>query len=188
MITQAKPMLSVVALLGTLATAPVQAGDFNLEFEAQVIDLVNEIRQDEGLSLLTLDSRLRDAALAHSIDMAETPCFSHDSCDGTNWAARIWSYYPPASGIGENIAAGYFSPDAVVDAWMNSAGHRANILNEDWLGIGVGYYYLAGSPYGHYWTQDFGTLQPVPEAQTYALMLAGLGLVGLMARRRAGRA
>ena len=65
------------------------------------------------------------------------------------------------SGAGENIAAGYASPEDVMDGWMNSQGHRANILNCAFRDIGVGYVYLANDTgqvnYRHYWTQDFGT-------------------------------
>ena len=57
--------------------------------------------------------------------------------------------------MGENIAAGYPTPAAVMDAWMNSAGHRANILNCAFAEIGVGH--ATGGPFGAYWTQDFGT-------------------------------
>ena len=67
---------------------------------------------------------------------------------------------------------------------MNSPGHRANILSADYKAIGVGYYKLDTSSYRHYWTQDFGTLAPVPEPTTYGLLLAGLGLITLAARRK----
>lgn len=173
------------ALATSLASLSAQAGTFNSTFEQQVIDLVNQIRLDKNLGILGNDIRLHDAAIAHSIDMAETPCMQHDSCNGTVWSDRIWTYYPVPSGIGENIAAGYTTPTEVVTAWVNSPGHYANILEPSWQGIGVGYYFEASAPYGHYWTQDFGTLLPVPEADTYAMMLAGLGMVGFMARRRA---
>jgi len=176
---------ALFALLVTfgLGTGVASAQTYNTSFEQQVIALVNDIRADAGLSTLVEDTDLLAAARAHSLDMATNDCFSHDSCNGTDWADRIYSYYD-GSGIGENIAAGFTTPEAVVTAWMNSAGHRANILDADWLGIGVGYVYVAGSDYGHYWTQDFGTLAPVPEAESWAMLLAGLGLMAGIARRR----
>lgn len=149
-------------------------------FEAEVLALVNAERSKENLSALSFDARLQASAEAHSLDMATNNCFQHNSCDGTDWATRVGGYYP-GGGFGENIASGYTTPKAVVSAWMNSTGHKENILNADYQGIGIGYYQA-----GHYWTQDFGTLaaQPVPEPETYAMLLAGLGLLGAVARRR----
>lgn len=155
-------MLTISILMAALST-PIQAGSFNTIFEQQVIGLVNDIRLDMNLSLLGHDYRLRDAAIAHSMDMASTPCFQHESCDGTLSSTRVWSYYPQPSGIGENIAAGYITPEEVVTGWVNSPGHYANIVNPIWNGIGVGYYFEESSPYQHYWTQNFGTLPPVAE-------------------------
>lgn len=154
-------------------------------FEAEVLALVNTERSNAGLSALAFDARLQASAEAHSFDMATNNCYGHNSCDGTDWRTRVGSNYT-GGGFGENIAAGYDTPQAVVAGWMNSTGHKANILNANYLGMGIGYSYQAGTTYGHYWTQDFGTLaaQPVPEPETYAMLLAGLGLLGAVARRR----
>lgn len=149
------------SLLMAALSPPIHAGSLDTGFELEVIQLVNAIRANQGLSALGLDYRLRDAARAHSMDMAVTPCFQHESCDGTSFETRVWSYYPQPSGIGENIAAGQVSPQAVVDDWVNSPVHYANIINTNWNGIGVGYYFEETSPYGHYWTQNFGTLPPL---------------------------
>lgn len=177
------PAAAVLAATAALP-AVAQADYFSAEFEGAVIELVNLERANAGLGALSFDNRLQAAARAHAHDMASNGCFSHNSCDGGVWSERIYSYYPLA-GIGENIAAGYSTAAAVVAGWMDSAGHRANILNPDWLGIGVGYYYLGSSDYRHYWVQNFGTLAPVPEPHAYAMLLAGLGLLGFAARRRA---
>ena len=180
---------AALALALALAALPqtATANYYSPEFEMQVIELVNQERALEGLAALGFDLRLRDAARSHSFDMAVNGCTGHASCDGTEWFERVWDFYPQNAGIGENVAAGYDTPAAVVTAWMGSPGHRANILNTNWQGIGVGYYYLAGSEYSHYWTQNFGTLAPIPEPEAYAMMLAGLGLLGFVAHRR-GRA
>lgn len=106
---------------------------------------------------LTLNAALRDAARAHSEDMATHNYFSHTSYDGRTFSQRVSSAgYTGASPWGENIAAGQASPAAVVNGWMGSAGHCANIMNPGFRAIGVGYAYRAASNYGHYWTQDFG--------------------------------
>ncbi len=99
------------------------------------------------------DVRLATAALLHSEDMARHAYFSHTSLDGrTPWdriRAQGYDY-----GSAENIAAGNATPAAVMTAWMNSSGHRANILNcSSRASASVS---PAGGPYGTYWTQDFG--------------------------------
>ena len=83
--------------------------------------------------------------------------FEHDSLDGREFGDRMREAgfdgeYP----WGENIAAGQSTPAAVVNGWMSSSGHCANIMNPGYRAIGVGYAYSAASNYGHYWTQDFG--------------------------------
>jgi len=119
---------------------------------AQVVQLVNSERSKAGCSPLTVNAKLTKAAQAHSEDMAAHRTMSHTGSDGSSPGDRItaagysWSMY------GENVAYGYSTPQSVMTAWMNSPGHRANILNCSFKEIGVGY---AGP--GDYWTQDFGT-------------------------------
>ncbi len=121
---------------------------------AQVVRLVNVARADAGCAPLHVDARLATAARLHSEDMAKKNYFSHTSLDGRSpWdrmGAQGYSY-----GSGENIAAGYSTPEAVMSGWMKSSGHRANILNCSSRAIGVGV--AKGGSYGTYWTQDFGT-------------------------------
>jgi hypothetical protein len=115
---------------------------------------------------------LNRSARAHSEDMARTPCWGHDSCDGTSWSVRIRSYYSLSGGIGENIAAGYpapADPRFAMNMWLcdesgsaccadgaSCDGHRRNMMSGSWRALGTGYGYAAGSPYQNYWTQDFG--------------------------------
>jgi hypothetical protein len=144
------------ALLGIVLALIVLARPGLADFESDVIDLVNVERQAEGLHPLAYDAQLTTAARLHSQDMAQRNYFDHDSLDGTKFYERILDAGYEYSTCGENIAAGYSSPEAVVDAWMNSSGHRANILNSSFCDIGVGYVNVPGSAYQYYWTQDFG--------------------------------
>jgi hypothetical protein len=119
---------------------------------------------------------LNGSARAHSVDMAVTPCWGHDSCDGTGWSTRIRSYYTLSGAMGENIAAGPADPRTAMNMWLCDAtggaccadgvscdGHRRNIMSGSWRALGTGYGYAAGSPYQHYWTQDFGGASDAPE-------------------------
>ncbi|MFD9333306.1 sigma-70 family RNA polymerase sigma factor [Streptomyces sp. NPDC060028] len=123
---------------------------------AQVVALVNSERAAAGCGPLKEDSQLRAAAQGHSDDMAKRSFFSHTNPDGadpgqrTTAAGYRWSTY------GENIAQGQQTPQQVMDAWMKSPGHRANILNCSFKDIGVGIHQGAGGPW---WTQNFGARQ-----------------------------
>lgn len=120
----------------------------------QVLTLVNAQRAKAGCRALRVDLRLQRAALAHSVDMAKRRYFSHTSLDGRTFVDRIRAQGYPGRRLGENIAAGYRTPSAVMTAWMKSPGHRANILDCRYTAIGIGV--TTGGPYGVYWTQDFG--------------------------------
>ena len=143
---------------GVRAMAPMNE---STNMANEVLELVNLERQIQKLHPLQSDSRLQAAASGHSRDMAEQNYFDHTSLDSRTPAMRIsqagysWSTY------GENIAAGYPTPAAVMAGWMNSSGHRANILNSAFCDLGVGYAYAAESTYGAYWTQNFGRQQGV---------------------------
>jgi hypothetical protein len=120
-------------------------------FERQVFVLVNQERSKYNLAPLSEDDRLSSAARAHSQDMSDNNLLSHVSSDGRTAGDRItaagyrWNLY------GENIARGYGSPEVVMNGWMSSSGHRANILNPSFCDLGVGHV-----PTGNYWTQNFG--------------------------------
>lgn len=116
----------------------------------QVVDLTNAERRDAGCGSLRTDPQLTAAAQGHSEDMAERGYFDHESRDGRDFVdrARAEGHEQPG---GENIAAGQRTAAAVVAAWMDSPGHRRNILDCDFSTIGVGY-----EPRGHHWVQNFG--------------------------------
>jgi uncharacterized protein YkwD len=134
----------------------------NAEYEQQVVDLVNLERANRGLPPYKRVTALDEAARYHSADLGQDNYFDHNTYDRVNgnlvyvcdtWT-RIGKYYAGASG--ENIAAGYSTPQSVMNGWMNSTGHRNNILSTHSREIGVGYANQSGSDYYHYWTQDFG--------------------------------
>ena len=126
--------------------------------EQRLLDLVNAARASAGCPALTPDSRLSAAALEHSRDMANRSYFEHTSPDGiTPWSRMLAAGYQ-FSLAGENIAAGYSNVDAAFNGWMNSAGHRSNILNCSFRNMGLGLVNQPGSPWTYYWTQAFGTL------------------------------
>jgi uncharacterized protein YkwD len=124
--------------------------------EQEVVRLVNLEREIANLHPLAWDNALGAAAWDHSTDMAQQDYFSHTSLDGRQFNQRITAAGYPYSTGGENIACGYSTPQAVMNGWMNSSGHRANILNASFCDIGVGYAFESASSYRYYWTQDFG--------------------------------
>ncbi|MFD9521392.1 CAP domain-containing protein [Streptomyces sp. NPDC059979] len=119
---------------------------------AQVLALVNQERAAAGCSAVALNAKLTKAAQDHSADMASHSNMSHTGSDGSDPGTRItragytWRTY------GENVAYGYSTPEKVMEGWMNSQGHRENILNCAFKEIGIG----LAQP-GNYWTQAFGT-------------------------------
>lgn len=119
-------------------------------YEQEVIRLVNEIRIQNGLNALTHDWELSRVARYKSQDMKDNRYFSHTSPVYGSHFQMIRSFGISFRSAGENIAKGYASPQAVVNGWMNSSGHRANILNPGYTHIGVGF--VSG---GNYWTQMF---------------------------------
>ena len=127
----------------------------------QVVELTNAERAKADLQPLKLNDRLTGAALDHSNDMAHDDFFSHTGVDGSTVSDRVKNSSYEYSTAGENIAAGQTSAAEVVEDWMNSPGHRANILNPNYTEIGVGYEYLENDTgkfnYERYWTQVFGT-------------------------------
>jgi hypothetical protein len=147
-------VISILLLLVGVAQA---------DFESEVIELVNVERETRNLHPLSYSVELTVAARRHSQDMGDQNYFNHTSLDGREFNERIADAGYDYRNCGENIAAGYATPAAVVEGWMNSDGHRANILDPDYCDIGVGYAAVAGSQYYHYWTQDFGRRAGVTE-------------------------
>jgi len=120
-------------------------------FIKEVVDLVNAERAKEGLSPLTLDIKVQAAAQVRATECEQS--FSHTRPDGSSFATALKEQNVSYRGAGENIAWGQRSPQAVMNAWMNSAGHRVNIMNPNFTSIGVGYYQNANGT--NYWCQLF---------------------------------
>jgi Ca2+-binding RTX toxin-like protein len=132
----------------------------NSAFEQEVLRLTNEFRQQNNLDPLSIDQNLEKAADLHTQNMANKDFFSHTGKDGSKpWDRAKTAGYESGT-IGENIAAGYTTPQSVVNGWINSPGHRANMLNPNYNEIGLGHYLLQNDTgqvnYRNYWTQLFG--------------------------------
>lgn len=128
-----------------------------LDWEEEIAELVNAKRAENNLPPLKLNIALSNGARYHAADMLQDDYFEHNSFDRIDgslqqaclWYERISKFYSGGS-LGENIAFGYPNPTAVMNGWMNSSGHRANILNANFQELGVGYY-------ERYWGQNFGS-------------------------------
>lgn len=126
-------------------------------WEHEVLELTNAEREAYGLDPLVWNEKLADLARAHSQDMVDRGFFSHNNPDGKTPFDRMREAGIDYSAAAENIAAGQASPEDVVESWMNSQGHRDNILNPKLKELGVGL--ARGGEYGIYWTQNFVTFK-----------------------------
>lgn len=133
--------------------APTVAPEDTTEatFAEQVVKLVNKERAKAGLKELTLDKTIESAALIRAKEIVQS--FSHTRPNGSNFSTVLKEQGITYRGAGENIAWGQKSPEEVMKAWMNSDGHRANILNPNFTKIGVGHYQNAKGT--NYWAQLF---------------------------------
>ena len=121
-----------------------------LSYEEQIVVLVNKERAKENLPALTLSKKLSDVAKAKSQDMHDKKYFSHTSPTYGSPFEMMTAFGISYRSAGENIASGYATPEKVMQGWMNSQGHKENIMNKSFTQIGVGY--VAD---GNYWTQMF---------------------------------
>lgn len=149
--------LIVIAGAGVVTAAPAQAATGDA---ATVFSLTNAQRTKAGLKPLISDAALDEAAQAWAQQLAKSCTFTHST---SSWrAARVaaagWS------ATGENIAAGYATPAAVVTGWMGSPGHKANILDSRYTGVGIGF--AKGTCYSSYWVQIFGWTKTAAPAGT----------------------
>ncbi|MBQ7363219.1 MAG: SafA/ExsA family spore coat assembly protein [Clostridia bacterium] len=134
---------------GQVLTIPTLASAVS-DYESEVVRLVNVERTKRGLSPLSHNWQLSRVARYKSLDMKQNGYFSHTSPTYGSPFQMMKSFGITYRTAGENIAKGQTTPAAVVSGWMNSSGHRANILNSSFTEIGVGYV-----AEGNYWTQMF---------------------------------
>jgi uncharacterized protein YkwD len=148
-------LLAVCLLLPSLLNSSLaKAGDNVWD----LVDAMNQARQENGLAPLQTDQRLLNSSATHARDMAQRNYFSHFTPEGWDAGLRIYGWgYPRSAGIGENIAGGHPDPWSVVQGWLASPGHRANLLNPAYKTVGAGHYYQPGSTYVNYWVGHYGT-------------------------------
>lgn len=114
----------------------------------RVLALINIEREERGLARLIMDEKLSRAAHAHAVDMSHRGYFSHTSPNGLGMTSRLRKAGASYSSAGENIARGHDSAVSVVDGWMNSRGHRRNILQRAFRKVGI-------ARFNNYWVQNF---------------------------------
>ncbi|WP_369716905.1 CAP domain-containing protein [Leptotrichia sp. HSP-536] len=126
----------------------------NNNFQMEVVRLVNIERRKRGIASLSVSNELSKATAIRADEISRK--YSHTRPDGSSYLTVLKTAGYMHSYVGENIAAGQKSPEEVMNAWMNSSGHRANILNPNYTEMGVGFTYATNSIYGTYWVQLFG--------------------------------
>ena len=150
----ANPQLSNPHMIYPGQTISIPDGDITAQsFTYEVVNLVNQERATAGLAPLKENWELSRVARYKSEDMVAKNYFSHTSPTYGSPFQMINDFGISYKAAGENIAAGQKTPAEVVEAWMNSEGHRKNIMSNTFTEIGVGY--VKGGSYGHYWTQMF---------------------------------
>jgi uncharacterized protein YkwD len=150
--------LAICILVALGGSASPASADPQLDSEEQAfVILINNYRQANGLGPLTIDWEMQASSDWMSNDMGVKAYFSHtDSLGRDPWTRMCAFGYCYNTWMGENIAAGFTTARSVFCAWQNSPGHNANMLGANYTAMGISRVYTAGSPYGWYWTNDFG--------------------------------
>jgi len=149
------PVIAVLALAAIAGSARPAAA---LDGEEQAfLGMINQYRAQNGLGALTASGTLNTASLWMSQDMGANAYFSHTDSQGRDPFTRMAAFgYGHNTWKGENLAAGADSAQSAFDLWKGSPGHNANMLNGNFKAIGIGRANVPGSPFGWYWTTDFG--------------------------------
>ncbi|MCE9684316.1 CAP domain-containing protein [Halomonas alkalisoli] len=159
------PKLANALLLGFATIGPLHAGDCEPDDRQRaMLDRVNEARSEarqcgdeefEAAEPLAWSCRLEEASEAHSRDMAENEFFSHADADDVGVNDRVSDTGYDWMAVGENIAAGQADVATVIEGWLSSPGHCANIMNDEFTEMGAAVVEAQGSDYSPYWTQVF---------------------------------
>jgi uncharacterized protein YkwD len=176
-------LVVVTLLLGVAFASPALAVSYSAE-EIAFVQLLNEYRVSKGLQPLLVSDMISEACDRHNSDMGKYRFFDHYTVQSdwfaagaSPWDRMAASGYNYNTAKGENIAAGYSTASAVFTGWKNSSGHNQNMLSSSFKVVGVSMVYVSGSPYGYYWTTDFGgyvdpTAHSVGSAPTTTTTLA----------------
>lgn len=130
----------------------------NYDYAAEVLELINKERAAAGLDPVSYNETLASHAQQRAAEI--DVLFAHDRPNGRGFVDCLLSI---SAGFGENIAGGFISPEDVMEGWMNSPGHRSNILDSKWTSVGIGCYYYDGS---YRWVQIFSDMEPSGTAST----------------------
>lgn len=162
-------MIRALALALFLATAPAHAAPS--ADELRTCEIINEQRAANGVAPLRFSDELSAAAKFHSDDLAAHGgnCDLHNSCNGEIWSKRVGRYYPGWVALGENVATSVSDPEQIVTGWMNSGGHRVNILSSSFTEVGCAISFGL-TPFGTlaFATADFGSRGLLPVATPIA--------------------
>lgn len=156
---------AIILVIASAYFSPARALSVDLwnDFERDVLTLVNQDRAGLGLGALSGDSRLHDAAVGHSLDMASNNFVDHAGSNGSNAGQRATSAGYDWNTWGENIAAGYLTAESVFAGWLGSPGHRDNMRNGAFTDIGIAYIEAGpGTEFDTYWTMVLAAGDSVP--------------------------
>lgn len=157
-IAMRRPLPSAI-LLAPLLLSPAAirtAAAQSCTLAQEVVERMNAQRAKVDRRPLVVDARLTAAAQRHAADLAAGDLLEHAGSDGSTPAARVseagygWTF------VSENVAAGYATAEAVVQAWFLSPGHRENMMSPSPVHVGIGYAFRDSTKYQHYWTVNFG--------------------------------
>ncbi len=143
----------------TTTAPPVTEAFFEDDFEKQVLALVNVERKKAGLNPLTASPGLKEAARVRAVELIQL--FDHERPDGSLYSTAVSI---PYLAVGENAALGQSSPQEVMRGWMESKGHRENLLHPEWTHLGVGCRHDSGQPGSYFWIQLFAL---IPSSEQY---------------------
>lgn len=156
-------LLMVPAVLSLADRSASAAPDSYSSEELEFLEIINDYRADRGLEPLVLSDTIAVAAERHSKDMAAHHFFAHDTLtssyypDGSEpWDRMAAEGYDYNTYMGENLAVGYRTAEEAFEAWRESPGHNANMLNEEYRVVGISRVHRPDSLYDWYWTTDFG--------------------------------